>query len=158
MADRGREANQLTTAASYLGDPGREGESFVRTGDNAFVFFAGGTYRLAGGAAGPTGPQGPTGPPGLGVLTTVEVNLLAAPYARRSGAFTIPASGLTAGKAVNIQQAVGPYTGKGTRWDEAEMDQMLVTGKVLNASTIQCYWKSEHLVRGNFKFDYVVSV
>lgn len=89
-------------------------------------------------------------------LTTVEVSLGSAPDARRSGAFTITGSGLTAGKPVSIQQASGPYTGKGTRTDEAEKDQVLVTGKVLNATTIQCYWNSRYRVRGNFKMDYVI--
>jgi len=91
-------------------------------------------------------------------LTTVEVSLGAAPRARRSGSFQITGlSGLTVDKPVSIQQSSGPYTGKGTRTDEAEMDQVLVTGKVLSASVIQCYYRSHRRVRGNFKFDYVVS-
>jgi hypothetical protein len=90
-------------------------------------------------------------------LKTVEVSLGAAPVARRSGKFQIAVAGLTAGKPVYIQQANGPYTGKGTREDEAEMDQLRVTGKVLDATTIQCFWEADHRVRGNFKFNYLVS-
>lgn len=90
-------------------------------------------------------------------LSTAEVSLGAAPRARRAGSFQITGlSGLTTGKPVSIQQASGPYTGKGVRTDEAEMDQVLVTAKVLSTTVIQAYWKSEQRVRGNFKFDYVV--
>ena len=99
------------------------------------------------GFAAPTG-----GAPGL---TTVEVNLGAT--WRRSGSFQIAGlAGLTIGKPVYIQQATGPYTGKGTRLDEAEMDMVLVLAKVIIATTIQCYWNSRYKVRGNFKFNYFV--
>lgn len=94
---------------------------------------------------------------GSAVYTTVEQNLLAAPNARRSGHFTIAGVGMTPNKAVIIKQAVGPYTGKGTRFDEAEMDQLSVTAKVRDATTIDVYWESKHRVRGNFKFDYIIS-
>ena len=97
--------------------------------------------------------------PGSGgspVFTTVEVNLGAAPVARKSGRFQITGSGLTAGKAVLVCQAVGPYTGKGTRADEAEMDMLTCVGTVRNATTIDVYWQSERRVRGNYKVDYLV--
>jgi len=88
-------------------------------------------------------------------LGTAEVNLGSAP--KHGGKFTISGSGLTVGKPVLIQQASGPYTGKGTRADEAEMDQVSVTAKVTDATTITAYWTSARRVRGNFKFDYQVS-
>lgn len=95
---------------------------------------------------------------GGAAFTTVEVSLGAAPQLRRSGSFQITGlSGLTIGKPVLIQQASGPYTGKGMRADEAEMDMLVVTGKVLSATAIQCYWQAAcGRVRGNFKFDYLV--
>jgi hypothetical protein len=94
---------------------------------------------------------------GAPVLTLVEKSLLASPAARRNGSFQITGlSGLTVDQPVYIQQANGPYTGKGTRQDEAEMDQLTVTAKVLSATAIQCYWESNHRVRGNFKFSYFV--
>jgi len=112
------------------------------------------------GEQGPVGPQGATGPSGAGgslTLTTVEVDLGTA--ARRAGRFTIAGAGLTVGKPVLINQANGPYTGKGTLVDEAEMDVIAVTGKVLDATTIECFWNAGHKgpVKGNFKFDYAVS-
>lgn len=95
------------------------------------------------------------GPGGSFTLTTVEVNVGGSP-ARRSGSFDITSSGLTSSKPVMIMQAVGPYTGKGTLADEAEMDQLLVTGYVTNTTTIRAYWTSNYDVRGNIKFNYIV--
>lgn len=89
-------------------------------------------------------------------LTTVEVSLVTAPDARCGGRFDIAGAGMTVGKPVLIGQANGPYTGKGTREDEAEMDSINVTAKVLSATVIRCYWESIHRVRGNFKFNYFV--
>ena len=102
------------------------------------------------------GPQGPSGIASLTLLTG-EVSLAAAPNAPHNGRFNIAGAGMTVGKPVLIQQANGPYTNKGTREDEAEMDQITVTGKVLSATVIQCFWESNHRVRGNFKFNYAVS-
>jgi hypothetical protein len=85
-------------------------------------------------------------------LQTVEKNLGSIPV--RSGRFTISGTGLVTGKPVFVVQASGPYTGKGTRSDEAERDHVSVTGKVINSTTIECFWNSATKVRGNFKFDY----
>lgn len=103
---------------------------------------------LSGGILSATGSGG-----GL-TLDEVEVNLGSA---KHGGKFTISGSGMTAGKPVLISQASGPYTGKGTRADEAEMDQVSVTAKVTDATTITAYWTSARRVRGNFKFNYQVS-
>lgn len=108
--------------------------TILRESDNADAFAAG-----AGGAP---------------VLTTVEIDLGATP--RYSGSFTIAGAGLTTGKPVYVQQAVGPYTGKGTLADEAEMDLVQVAGKVTSATVITCYWVSQFKVGGNVKFDYMV--
>jgi len=89
------------------------------------------------------------------VLQSVEVNIGAT--ARRSGHFTITGSGMTTGKSVLIMQAAGPYTNKGSRADEAEMDMIVVTGVVTNATTITCYWNSKSPVMGNFKFNYLIN-
>jgi hypothetical protein len=89
-------------------------------------------------------------------FTTIEQSLVTAPNTQRSGHFTISSSGLTANKPVFIQQAAGPYTNKGTRFDEAEMDGLVVTAKVRDTTTIDVYWSSRTKVRGNFKFNYLV--
>lgn len=90
-------------------------------------------------------------------LTTIEVSLGAAPAAKRAGRFTISASGLVTGKPVAVHQVNGPYTGKGTRADEAEMDKVVVSANVLSATSIECFWASQRRVRGNYKFAYIVS-
>lgn len=91
------------------------------------------------------------------VFQTTEKDLGDTPTA--AGAFTISGSNFAIGRPVLIQQAAGPYTGKGDLADEAEMDAISATGFVLDASTIQAYWgSSPHggRVRGNFKFHYLV--
>lgn len=87
-------------------------------------------------------------------FTTVEVDLGSA---KRSGKFTITDSGLTVGKQVMIYQATGPYTGKGTLADESQMDSIIAQGVVTTTTNIDVYWNSQTLVRGNFKFNYLIS-
>jgi hypothetical protein len=100
-------------------------------------------------------PGGSPSGAGNPVLTTVEVDLGA--KSRRSGKFTISGlSGLTVGKPVLVRQAVGPYTGKGTRADEAEMDYVSCTAVVASASTITVYWQASGRVKGNRKFNYFI--
>lgn len=109
------------------------------------------------GATGPAGPQGPQGPAGSGgsALNLVEVDLGNTP--RRSGAFSLTGlSGMTAGSRVRIEQAMGPYSGKGTLADEYEMDAVSASGTVASASQIDALWTSASPVRGNFKFLYDV--
>jgi hypothetical protein len=113
---------------------------------------ADGQYLLRSGTTVIGGTPG-AGPGGL-TLTTVEVNL--GTYARRSGRFNITSSGLTSGRPVMIVKANGPYTGKGTRSDEAEMDGITVSGKTTSTTNIECFWQSSTKVRGNHKFDYAV--
>jgi hypothetical protein len=97
----------------------------------------------------------PSGGSGGLTLTVVEKDLGSLP--RLSGTFDITGlSGLTTDRPVLMQQAVGPYTGKGTLADEAEMDQLSLSATVLNPSTIRAYWSSPTLVVGNFKFQYAV--
>lgn len=88
-------------------------------------------------------------------LITAEISVGAS--VERSGKFNITSSGLAVGKGVIIQQAHAPYTGKGTRSDEAEMDSLVVSAKVTSATNIECFWSSRYKVRGNFKFNYFIS-
>jgi hypothetical protein len=86
--------------------------------------------------------------------TEVEVNL--GSLAKFSGSFSITGTGLEIGRVVHIRQSAAPYTGKGTRADESEMDYVNVTAKVINSTTIQCFWKCDTRVKGNRKFFYAV--
>jgi hypothetical protein len=92
---------------------------------------------------------------GAPAVTTVEVNLGSVP--KRAGRFTIAGAGMTVGKAVMIQQASGPYTGKGTRADEAEMDQVNVAAKVTSATVIEAFWHAPGPVARSVKFNYWIS-
>lgn len=81
------------------------------------------------GDPGPPGPPGATGPPGPaggggGAATTIEVNLGTTP--RTSGKFTITDAAIGASSKVLAWQAPGPYTGKGSRADEAELAPVIV--------------------------------
>lgn len=103
---------------------------------------------------GPPGPQGPQGPSGVVTFAEVEINLGSLPV--RGGCFDITGTGFTVGKNVAVTQSVGPYTGKGTRIDEAEMDQIAVMAKVTSSTNIRCCWRSATAVKGYFKFHYVI--
>lgn len=91
-------------------------------------------------------------------LTNIEKDL--GTTAQYAGTFDITGlSGLTPGANVLVAQAAGPYTGKGDRQDEAEMDLVTATGYVVDANTIRVYWNcNPHTgpMIGNVKFNYVV--
>ena len=76
------------------------------------------------GPMGPTGPTGPQGPAGGGgsAWTTVEQNL--GSTAAVSGHFVLTDAAIAPSSKVIVQQAPGPYTGKGTLADEATMDTL----------------------------------
>jgi hypothetical protein len=109
------------------------------------------------GLTGATGAQGPQGPAGAGTSASlIEVDLGAQPA--RSGKFVIGGlSGLITGSRVRIEQAIGPYTSKGTLADEYEMDAVTASGAVTAATDITAYWASATLVRGTFKFLYDIA-
>lgn len=89
---------------------------------------------------------------------TVEKNL--GSLAKKSGTFDITGlSGLTPGKQVLVNQAVAPYTGKGTLSDEASMNLAVASGYVLNATTIRVYWDcgEQGNLKGNVKWNYAIS-
>lgn len=72
--------------------------------------------RVNGTTVGPFGAGGGGG----ATATTVEQNVGAT--AKWTGTFTITDAAITSTSRVLVSQAPGPYTGKGTRADEAEMD------------------------------------
>lgn len=109
-----------------------------------------GPWRGGGGASAGSSNQGT----GAFTLSTVEIDL--GEHVRRSGRFTIAGIGMTVGKPVLIQKAVGPYTGKGARADEAEMDLIVATGRVRTATEIEIFWQASGPVRGHFKFNYQI--
>lgn len=97
------------------------------------------------GEAGPPGPKGDTGPTGPaggggGSATTVEVDLGATAVFR--GQFTITDAAISGTSKVLCWQAPGPYTGKGTRADEAEMQPVSVIAVEPAAGAAVVKWQT----------------
>jgi hypothetical protein len=105
---------------------------------------------------GPPGIQGPPGGGGGGLSYTKFTQDLG--VARRDGTFDITGlAGLTIDKVVNLTQTADQISSKGNARDEAEMDQIQLTGYVLNATTIRTYWQAPSVVVGIYAFAYAVS-
>jgi len=92
------------------------------------------------------GPMGPAGPAGGGgaSATTIEVNLGATAAFR--GRFTIADAAITAVKKILVWQAPGPYTGKGTRADEAELQPVQIIATEPLAGSANVHWQTPPMV------------
>jgi hypothetical protein len=80
--------------------------------------------------------------------TTVEVNLAATP--KWSGRFTITDAAIASTSKVMCWQAPGPYTGKGTRADEAEMQPVSVVAVNPATGSATVYWQTPPMVVESF--------
>lgn len=75
----------------------------------------------------------------------------------QAGTFDITGlSGLSAGKPVMVMQTAAAISSKGDARDEPEMDAISVTGYVVDATTIRCYWNAPSIVVGDYAFAYLV--
>lgn len=134
---------------------------FIRTPDK-FCKFAfdplSATWKRVAGRITSVDPNSPSSMSnGVLVFTPDEVEVTLCTVPQYSGHFDITGLvGATVGKNVMIQQSAGPYTGKGTLADEAEMDQVQVTASVTSPTTIRAYWIATGAVIGNFKFTYMI--
>lgn len=92
------------------------------------------------------GTKGDTGAPGGGggSATTVEVNLGAT--AQWTGKFTITDATITATSKVLCWQAPGPYTSKGTRADEAELQPVQVIAVEPATGTALVKWQTPPMI------------
>jgi len=87
--------------------------------------------------------------------TTVDVDLGDDPVSE--GTFTITDEGIQSDSKVLVQQAAGPYTGKGTLADEFLMDQLQCAADPGNGNaTVYFRALSGARVKGSFKFFYTV--
>jgi hypothetical protein len=69
-----------------------------------------------------------------------------------NGNFTITSSGLTVGAPVMVMQA---STRPGSvLYDSIEMDQITVSGVVINSTTIKCNWGCKTAVSSSYTFNY----
>jgi len=136
----------MTGAAGSPGSPGAAGPIGIGTpgndGDDGYDGWA------------IIGPQGPPGVGGSASFTDFTKDL---GVSNSAGNFTITGlSGLTAEKRVMVMQTPAQIASKGNARDEVEMDQIQVTGYVVNATTIQCYWRAPNVVVGTYAFAYLV--
>lgn len=75
----------------------------------------------------------------------------------RSGTFDITGlSGLTIDKNVMVMQTNQAIVSKGNARDEPEMDNIKVTGYVLNSTTVRCFWNAAGIVVGTYAFAYLI--
>lgn len=73
-------------------------------------------------------------------VDVVEVNLGSTPVF--AGRFTITHPDITVGRFVQCWQAPGPYTGKGARADEAEMQPVQVVAVAPASGSATVYWQT----------------
>lgn len=84
-------------------------------------------------------------------IQQVTVNLGSQPA--NSGTFNITGSGFTPllGPVIIMQAATRPNS---VLYDNIEMDQIDVTGIIINSTTIQCNWRSSNPVANSYTFNY----
>ena len=90
-------------------------------------------------------------PPGSGALTTgtVEVSLADNDTPGHwTGRFTITDAAISGTSLLVCMQAPGPYTGKGTREDEAEMQPVQVVAVVPGAGSAEVTWQTPPMLSG----------
>jgi hypothetical protein len=110
----------------------------VVNGDTAVLLDSGGFRTRSGGAWNTVGGGG------AATATTVEVNL--GTTATWRGRFTITDAEITATKKVLCWQAPGPYTGKGTLADEAEMQPVSVVAVTPASGSATVTWETPPVV------------
>lgn len=95
---------------------------------------------------------------GSSVWTVLEIDVGSTP--KRRGTFTITNAGIAVGKPVAVLLAAGPYTGKGTLADEAQMYPGITFAAVSSAGSALVYWSAPlgAAVRGNIKVNYQVGM
>lgn len=88
------------------------------------------------------------------LVNQFEVNI--GPPFFKAGRFKVTVPGpMQVNSPIRISQGAGPYTGKGSRADEAEMDSVNITAYASDPTTLQCYWNASGPIAGNFKFVYI---
>lgn len=126
---------------------GTQGDVIYR-GASSWQFLGAGTsgyfLRTNGAGANPSWASASGGPGAT--ATTIEVDLGSSPVFR--GQFTITDAGISGTSKVLCWQAPGPYTGKGTRADEAEMQPVSIIAVSPSSGSAIVYWQTPpiHLI------------
>jgi len=98
------------------------------------------------------GPPGPAGPTLVRVSFTRNLGA-----GDRSGTFDLTGlSGLDPNRPVMVVQTAEPITSKGNARDEPELDPIIATGFVVDATTIRVYWWAPSVVVGDYNFAYII--
>lgn len=87
-------------------------------------------------------------------VNQAEVDLGSPP--RLSGRFTVTDARISASSTMLVTLAPGPYAGKGTRADEAEMYAGMGFAAAPGTGNATVYWSSPHRVRGHIKVNYLI--
>lgn len=86
-------------------------------------------------------------------ITSFSANL--GTTARRSGKiFLSGLSGLSTHTSAVVWQSAAPGTGKGTRTDGAELEQIQLEAVIVNDTSMRLHWMANGPVLGNFNFFY----
>lgn len=91
---------------------------------------------------------------GAVTIYTAELNLGSAP--RLSGKATLTDALISGTSKLLIGLAGGPYTGKGTRGDEAEHTGAITFGAVPAVGSATVYWSAANFLSGKVKIFYVI--
>lgn len=155
IANGGTGQITATLAFNALDPLTTKGDIIVHDGTNSTRLSVGadGTIPIAD-ATQPVGIKWGAVPAASTHITSITQNLT--DTARTAGSFVITDAALLNGELLMITQAAGPYTGKGTKEDEAEMDGVVASGFVAaGGGSATVYWNSATQVVGKFKFNYL---
>jgi hypothetical protein len=102
--------------------------------------------------------QSPSGGASGTVFYTTEVDLGSTPALNGHVDFAHTGGTLISNTSILVEQAQGPYTGKGlsTNIDEAEQDIIDFVGYAFDTANIRVFWESKNFVRGKYKIIYIV--
>lgn len=87
---------------------------------------------------------------------TDEVLLRAGNLAKKSGSFTITNVSISPSSVMMVTLAPGPYTGKGTLSDEAQMYPGMTFAAVPGSGSALVHWACAAVAKGNIKVNYII--
>ena len=89
-------------------------------------------------------------------IHTTEVLLRSGNLAKKSGSFTLTNASITPLSVLMITLAPGPYTGKGSLADEAQMYPGITFAAVPGSGSALVQWACSAVAKGNVKINYII--